>query len=146
MKRFRESEKSKLRLLFDLLLYHLPLPEGAGALQRRQLLVEDPVQHLHVDRALRVVPGFRLAALEQLRNLAKFVECRYEGSNRTLRKRAGLRETWLLQYSQPLNNTIILRTRHFHASLRGVEDLPRGSGHRVGGLLVEGNGVLDWVG
>ena len=58
-----------LHLLFDLLLNHLPLPEGARALQRRQLLVEDPVQHLDVDRTLGVVPRFHLAALEQLRNL-----------------------------------------------------------------------------
>ena len=60
-----------MHLLFDLLLDHLPLPEGARALQGRQLLVEDPVQHRDIDRTLRVAPrrGFRLAALEQLRNL-----------------------------------------------------------------------------
>ena len=72
--RFRESENTEsvvnLHILFDLLLDHLPLPEGARALQGRQLLVEDPVQHRDIDRTLRVVPrGFRLAALEQLRNL-----------------------------------------------------------------------------
>ena len=56
-------------LLLDLLLYHLPLSEGARALQRRQLLVQDPVEHLHVDRTLREAPRLRLATLQQLRNL-----------------------------------------------------------------------------